>query len=307
MPKVIQDVGEKPLVLHSDVRGPIADLSFLQRSLLFAELAMISYNDEAEAQLAAEAIGFSDASLFDDDGAQAYRFRNRFDCVIACRGTEPHEWEDIEADVNVGRVLAETVGKVHRGFKGEVDHLWPMLEEVLSSNTLPLWFCGHSLGAAMATICAGRCLLSHISSNPAGLYAYGSPRVGDSAYVNYVKFPYYRFVNNNDIVTRLPPAWLGYRHSGREVYFDRGNRLRQLTGWRRSVDRLLGMVRGLGRGKIDALSDHQVHAYVECILAELNAEAKVIAQGGDEVEGQDVALPAPPPLEGQPPKEQTAG
>ncbi len=51
--KIIQDVGEVPLVLYSDVRTPLASLSFLRRSLAMAELALISYNDEAEAKRAA--------------------------------------------------------------------------------------------------------------------------------------------------------------------------------------------------------------------------------------------------------------
>src|SRR5687767_8929584 len=83
-PKVIQDVGEVPLVLYSDVRTPLASQSFLRRSLALAELAMIAYNDEAEAQRAAQAIGFSEAQLIDNDGSQAYRFRNQHDVVLAC-------------------------------------------------------------------------------------------------------------------------------------------------------------------------------------------------------------------------------
>jgi len=66
----------------------------------------------------------------------------------------------------------------------------------------------------MAAICAGRCRLSYIRSNPRALYTYGSPRVGNRRYVNYVQLEAYRWVNNNDIVTRVPPSWLGYRHKG---------------------------------------------------------------------------------------------
>ena len=100
MPNIIQDRGEKPLVLHSDVQAPLASLSFLQRALVFAELAMISYNDEDEALRASTAIGFPSATLLDHDGAQAFQFSNDFDCVIACRGTEPNEWNDVKADAN---------------------------------------------------------------------------------------------------------------------------------------------------------------------------------------------------------------
>lgn len=301
MPKVIQDTGEVPLVVHSDVRTPIAQLSFLERSLLFAELSMIAYNNENEAQRAAEAIGFPDAVLFDNDGAQAYRFRNDHDCVIACRGTELHEWNDIEADVNAVAVLAETVGKVHRGFKEEVDHLWPMLEEVLSQNDLPLWFCGHSLGGAMATISAGRCFRSHITSNPEELYTFGSPRVGDKAYVNFVKLTYYRWVNNNDIVTRVPPTWMGYRHTGREVYVDHAGRIRPILGWERTKDRFRGFLRGLLKRKIDSLSDHSIHQYIESILNALKRETRHIARGGEEVQGEDVTI-APTEVCGTPPQ-----
>ena len=275
MPKVIRDDGERPLIVHSEIDRPIRELSFLQRSLLMAELAMVSYNDPDEAGRAAEAIGFNRSQLFDNDGSQAYLFANEHDCVIAARGTEPSEWNDIQADANAATVLAETAGRVHRGFKKEVDDLWPMLEKELDSNSLPLWFCGHSLGGAMATICAGRCFLSDISSMPQELYSFGSPRVGDRRYINYVKLTHYRWVNNNDIVTRVPPAWMGYRHTGIEMYLDHAGRMRDVKGWSRSKDRFRGFVRGLLKGKLDQLSDHGIREYIRFILAAVEQEAEL--------------------------------
>ena len=109
-------------------------LSFLRRSLALAELAMIAYNDEAEAQRAAAAIGFPEAQLFDNDGSQAFRFRNEHDVVLACRGTEPTEWNDIQADANAVMSVVGTFGNVHSGFNREVDDLWPLLEELLRGN-----------------------------------------------------------------------------------------------------------------------------------------------------------------------------
>ena len=100
------------------------------------------------------------------------------------------------------------------------DDLWPKLEKALVSNQSPVWFAGHSLGGAMATICAGRCQLSHIKSNPEGLFTFGSPRVGNKRYINYCKIRHYRWVNNNDIVTRVPPMWMGYSHGGTEMYLN---------------------------------------------------------------------------------------
>jgi triacylglycerol lipase len=97
--------------------------------------------------------------------------------VIALRGTEATEWNDIKADVNAWPVIAETIGRVHRGFKAEVDTLWPLLAKELRQTTQNLWFCGHSLGAAMATICASRCLRLAVENKPVGLFTYGSPFV----------------------------------------------------------------------------------------------------------------------------------
>ena len=285
----VQDPGEKPIRVHSELAGPICELTFLGRALLFAELSMLAYNDEDETRRASQKLGFHDVTLYDRDGSQAYRFRSDHDCVIACRGTEPNEWNDIRADANAAAVVAETAGKVHRGFKTEVDDLWPMLEAVLASNQQPLWFCGHSLGGAMATICAGRCFLSHIDSNPEQLYTYGSPRVGNTAYINYVALDHFRFVNNNDIVTRVPPILLGYRHSGREVYIDRHGRLRRLNLLLRRRDRWRGFLAGLRKWKLDHFSDHSIHRYIDAIAPAVVKERDDMAAGDPPVSPDQIA------------------
>ena len=300
MSKMIKDRDEVPLIVRSNVTSPINQLSFLRRSLLFAELAMFTYNDEAEAAAAAAAAGFPDTTFYDRDGSQAFRFRNDHDCVIACRGTEPNEWNDIRADANATSVLAETVGKVHRGFKTEVDDLWPMLETALMTNEQPLWFCGHSLGGAMATICAGRCFLSHISSNPTELFSFGSPRVGDKQYINYVSMDHYRYVNNNDIVTRVPPLLLGYRHCGREVYLNRNGEIKKLGLIMKRRDRWKGFFAGLRRLKVDHFADHSIHRYIEPIWNAVKQEEAEIRQGGQEEAVDDLAQQAPKPAAGSP-------
>ena len=265
--KKIADKKANQIAFKSKVTGPISEMSVLEQSLFFAEVSMISYMSPSECNIAAGKLGFTDGKFFECDGSQAYWFHNEHDSVIVCRGTEADEWNDIQADVNALTALAETVGKVHRGFKQEVDDLWPYLEDALKENSKTLWFTGHSLGGAMATICAGRCLLSHIKSEPEGLFTYGSPRVGDKRYVNYTKINHYRWVNNNDVVTRIPPFWFGYRHSGREMYLDRNGALRQVTGWRRVSDRLQGLFREfVTRFRIDYLSDHAATDYIDNIF-----------------------------------------
>jgi len=262
------------LTLHSNacaanVDGDISSFSFLARSLLLAELSMVAYLIPDQAKQAAKRLGFTETVYYDNDGSQAYSFSNDRDIVIAFRGTEPNEWNDIKADMNATKALAETVGHVHRGFKKEVDDLWPQLEQMLVSNktnlTKHLWFTGHSLGGAMASICAGRCLLSHIDTLPQQVHTFGSPRVGTKRYINHAKIDYFRWVNNNDIVTRSPPAWLGYRHSGKEIYLDAQGEIRELSRVERRADMWKGLLLGLKRKEIDYFSDHSIDRYVEYI------------------------------------------
>ena len=256
----------------SKLTGPISELSFLRRSLLFAEVSMMSYLSIEETNKAAGKLGFIDGKFFNSDGSQAYMFVTKHDTVVVFRGTEPNEWNDIRADANALTAVSETVGRIHRGFKTEVDDLWPYLKKELEPNELPLWFCGHSLGGAMAKICARRCLVSPIRSEPEELYTFGSPRVGNGEYVRSVEMTHYRWVNNNDIVTRVPPVFLGYRHSGKEIYINNVGTIQEINGWRRIKDRLSGFLGGLVRWRIDQLSDHSTLDYIDHIYSAVRKE-----------------------------------
>jgi len=241
----------------------ITEQNFQQRSLLFAKLAQIAYLDEKGAKAAAKTLGFTTTKFYNRDGAQAYRFQNKEDCVIACRGTQPTEFNDIKADLQALPVLAETVSRVHRGFKAEVDELWPMILEDVKKAKQKLWFCGHSLGAAMATIMASRCHLYEGIPAVEELYTYGSPRVGWRKYVNSLNVTHHRWVNNNDIVTRVPLKIMLYVHHGEQHYLNTWGNVRNPTGFQMVKDRFRGMWRGLLAGKIDNFSDHSMVEYVK--------------------------------------------
>ena len=121
----------------------IIKLSFKDRTLLFAKLSSIAYNNTKNATSQAKKLGFTTTEFYDKDGAQAYRFMNKTDIVIACRGTQPNEFNDIRADLRAVPVMAETVGKVHLGFKQEVDDLWPRVCEDINRKVnlkKHLWF-----------------------------------------------------------------------------------------------------------------------------------------------------------------------
>jgi len=244
----------------------ITEMTFMERSLLFAKLASIAYSDDvAQVKKDVRKLGFTTVEFYNNGGAQAYRFMNKDDIVIACRGTQPSEFNDIKADLKAAPVLAETVGRVHRGFKNEVDELWPMVKEDLErvGKSRKGWFCGHSLGAAMTTIMASRCEDDPDMPNIEEVYTYGSPRTGWRKFVNSLSCKHNRWVNNNDIVTRVPLAIMGYKHDGCEHYLDSNGVYKQnMTTWQRIKDRWSGMFKGLASGSIDNFSDHSMTNYI---------------------------------------------
>ena len=70
----------------SRLEGPIEGLGFLERSLLFAELAHVAYMDRADAGRAANRIGLPEIRYYDRDGAQAYIFGGEHDAVVRLPG-----------------------------------------------------------------------------------------------------------------------------------------------------------------------------------------------------------------------------
>lgn len=91
---------------------------------------------------------------------------------------------DIAADLNIWKSESETAGEVHAGFKGQLDQVWDDVQLYLGGlQNRRLYVTGHSLGGAMATICASR-LAATFNINVVALYTYGSPRVGDQTFVD---------------------------------------------------------------------------------------------------------------------------
>jgi len=246
----------------------VKDKTELERSLLFAKLSQIAYLGVKDATREVKKLGFSTVEFYDRSGAQAYRFQSKEDLVIACRGTQPTEFGDIKADLEAFPVIAETVSRVHKGFKKEVDDLWPMIcEDITRKSSIEknLWICGHSLGAAMATIIASRALHDENLQNPEELFTYGSPKVGWAGYCDSIAVPHYRWRNNNDIVTTVPLSIMGYKHHGKECYINAYGKLRSPTGWQKTKDRFRGMWMGLKQGKIDNFGDHSIDEYIKHI------------------------------------------
>ncbi len=182
---------------------------------------------------------------------------------IAFRGTQPTQLNDIKADLDLFKEKSESAGEVHGGFKQEVDELWEeVLKELNHNETLKnsrdVYFCGHSLGGAMATIAAAR------YTETKELFTFGSPRVGGKTFVNTCVVPHYRFVNNNDLVPKVPPSILGFKHDGFEMYFNSNSKLALgYTFWQDMWDLVKGFVSAWSKFKFfDGLTDHGMEGYI---------------------------------------------
>ena len=189
------------------------------------EAATLAYADPSFAREHFQRAGLPEVRWFSGNSTQGYVAGNDEVLIVAFRGTEirPRPGTlnfgnivaDLMTDVEFWLVESGRRGKVHRGFKRGLEEVWELqglYDYIRTQHTgnRSLWFTGHSLGGALATLAA------QWYGPGCTLYTFGSPRVGDLEFVESLAVSAYRFVNHRDVVTRVPPAGL-YRHVG-ELY-----------------------------------------------------------------------------------------
>jgi hypothetical protein len=233
------------------------------KAFWLAKLASIAYAQPLSARKIFKKAGFTDNIYFDKDGAQAYGIEKNGIVFLAFRGTEPTQASDLIADAKAWHKKSQYGGSVHAGFRGEIDKLWPEIEEWIGKHQgKQIYVTGHSLGAAMSTIATSRL--------PAGTicYNYGSPRVGSPGFSKEFdkKYELHRFVNNNDAVCRVPLWAMMFRHVGKLHYINTYGNIRNATPWQRFKDRFRGYKQAWKKGEVfDSLYDHNMSAYIERI------------------------------------------
>jgi triacylglycerol lipase len=226
--------------------------------LVFANVSAITYEDPKTAKAKFKALGYAIVEFFDIDNAQAYLLKGSDDThVLSFRGTEVTEPSDILADLKAGKNIEAVGGKIHVGFKGEINKLWPAIEKATASIDR-LYITGHSLGAAMATIASGR-----MQSKVIALITFGSPRVGNKEYVNSLTVTHYRVQNNCDDVTKVPFRLMGFRHHGTHVYMNYYGAFRNLTPWQQVKDMVRSRAKAYTKGqKFLGVYDHMMDNYI---------------------------------------------
>ncbi len=154
-------------------------------------------------------------------------------------------WRDVITDARFTPSLIATDTFVHAGFHQAFQTIESDLDALIQralSDQRPVWFCGHSLGGALATLAAHK-----YRDRAQGLYTFGSPRVGNASFARILdeRLPnIHRFVHHRDIVTTVPPerftlpasiqGWkeifhnlrssvsAGYTHTGKLKYISGG-------------------------------------------------------------------------------------
>ena len=176
-----------------------------------SDSAFLAYTSNSFAKQQFEKLGLNKFQPFSKGSTQCYVANNDEYSILSFRGTEIQDSNGIQdfiIDIRFNLTESLIGGKVHDGFKEALDLIWyensglhEYLQQLITENpTIKLWFTGHSLGAALAVLAAGR--FRHFQ----GLYTYGCPKIGNSEFTNSfpLKSNFYRFVNNSDLIPDLP-------------------------------------------------------------------------------------------------------
>ena len=155
-------------------------------------------------------------------------------------------------------------GRVHGGFLGAVDALWPQLTDALvelkCDDGTPIWLTGHSLGGAMAVIAAVKLMHERPQAPIGGVYTFGQPMVGNREFAKVcaqrLSTRLARFVACRDSIPNQPPSGA---HGGTLMYFDRNGAIRENPG------RNAMFWDGIRRETLGAAGDHPMREYLRLV------------------------------------------
>lgn len=258
-----------------------------ENALVLTDCARLAYEEKSViSQAFMEQWGFKHCRFFSRKGTQAFVAGNDDIVIVAFRGTEPKKLRDWHTDAKVRKEIGPA-GKVHRGFKKALQDVWvdrggkpgvrTSIDE-FQDNGQSVWFTGHSLGAALATLAVAELTIREDRAVN-GLYTIGQPRVGDrkfaAAFNQAFRDRCFRFINNNDLVTRVPPRKFKYSHVGQALYIDSKGRLHDdIAWWNKFLDRIKGVLKDIGDLGPDAINDHSASDYLRLIAKNRGVELR---------------------------------
>ena len=259
----------------------LANLAYQEPETIFAALADHGYKN----------FDWVDEPVTD---TQAILCTHGQDVFISIRGTEfdntdnikkKFDLDDLNTDLDIYKIPV-TLGKCHRGFfTAATDIAEPVREYIAGGDGVEkIHIGGHSLGAGVALA------LTLILEKFDSLTLVGAPRVLDREaarrFGELHKDKCFRIVNNNDVVTRIPPRLFNFRHIPSKLFYfkESGECVNDISWWDRFKDRVHGRLADIGEWGTDGLKDHSVSKYWELVNGfELDTDANLVTYESETV------------------------
>jgi triacylglycerol lipase len=257
-----------------------------KNAFALGQMSLLAYYKKEEMQRVLKAWGFTHFRFFDKNPVQAFLAADAEKIIVAFRGSD--SLKDWLNNFDLDLIGGPFGGKVHEGFSDGLSLIWKDIQltidalkpktrvtktamdqnEIQVEKAPSVWFTGHSLGAAFATLATARFREKDVPIH--GLYTYGSPRIGDRIFSDRFNADFrskmFRFVNKNDLVTRVPIRALFYSHVGQLFYFDDKNDLHtDPSFWYRFVDGIQVRIQDIADLDLSTFESHLIVEYLKAL------------------------------------------
>ncbi len=254
-----------------------------ETALALAKIAELTYCSPRVIQsIALKSWGFTTLEVFPMGCTEAILLAHDQAIIVAFRGSDdPQDWIK---NLNLDLVQGPLRGKTHEGFLQILGQTWEDIRLSICclkaqarwrGHHPAVWFTGHSLGGALATLTAAHFYEQDEQLN--GLYTFGSPRVGDRQFARcfntHFGFRTLRIINKNDPIPSLPPRWLSYAHVGQLYYFNGKGQLQlRSSAGSRLLDGFKVTLSDLFDWDLSAVENHNINTYVRAVHQRAQAE-----------------------------------
>jgi len=230
-----------------------------------AELSKLAYSDESNIRSYLEKYQVEYIEDAKTD-TQCFTVVDDNSLIIVFRGTS--NFEDWLTNLKFDKTHFNF--NQHAGFYEAYQSVQSKIFNIVNKNkSKNIFVAGHSLGGALATLCAvdlHLLLQTHITA----CYTFGAPRTYDKASAKFIDgnmgSRIHNVVNNNDIVTHAPPEAMDFSHIGGRAYFEENGTLHVsevFSWWQEKRYALAGRIDDLFELGTDGVKDHDINDYID--------------------------------------------